>query len=417
VNILVLCPHFSPDIAPTGEVMTTIARGLVDLGHRLHVVTALPWYRDHRIEPGWGGRLVRTEDVPWGRISRVHPFPADKTNIPARALAFGGFTALATAVGLATRRGPRPDVVLAMSPPITLGPAGWLVARRWRVPFVFNVQDVFPDVAVELGAITNPKVIAAASRLERFVYDRADAVTVLSDELAANVRAKLGPRQPAGKVRVIPNFVDTTAIAATPPGATDNAYRREFGLEGRTVVLYAGNVGLSQSLDLLVGAARALEASRPDVVFVVNGDGSARAALERSAEGLSNVRFVGYQPKERLPEVLAAGDVHVVLLKRGLARSSVPSKLYSILAAGRPLVASVDEGTEVARTVEQAGAGTAVPPDDLDAFLAALQPLLDDPARRATMGASGRRFVESWASPAAVAAAYGELFAELSRGA
>jgi len=213
---------------------------------------------------------------------------------------------------------------------------------------------------------------------------------------------------------VIPNFVDTDAIRPAP---RDNDYRREFGLLGSRVVMYAGNVGFSQSLDLVIEAARRLRHSHPDVVFVINGGGTARPDLERDAAGLDNVRFVDMQPIERLPEVLAAADVHVVALRTGLAWSSVPSKLYSILAAGRPLVASVDEGTEVARTVEQAGAGTAVPPDDLDAFLAALQPLLDDPARRATMGASGRRFVESWASPAAVAAAYGELFAELSRGA
>lgn len=414
MNILVLCPHFAPDIAPTGEVMSTIARGLVALGHRLHVVTALPWYRHHRVEDGWGGKAVRTEDVVWGRISRVHPFPADKTDIPRRALAFGGFTALATAVGLAARRGPRPDVVLAMSPPITLGPAGWLVAKRWRVPFVFNVQDVFPDVAVELGAISNPRVIAAASRLERFTYDHADAVTVLSDELAANVRAKLGPGQDPAKVRVIPNFVDLRAL---PLGPRENGYRREHGLEGRTVVMYAGNVGLSQSLDLLVDAARAFEAARPDVAFVINGDGSARAALEREAEGLTNLHFVGYQPKDRLAEVLGAADIHVVPLKRGLARSSVPSKLYSILAAGRPLVASVDGGTEVARTVEAAGAGVAVGPDDPAAFRNALLGLLDDPSAGEAMGAAGRRFVESWASPAAVADAYGALFAEVAPGA
>jgi colanic acid biosynthesis glycosyl transferase WcaI len=121
------------------------------------------------------------------------------------------------------------------------------------------------------------------------------------------------------------------------------------------------------------------------------------------------------QPKERLPEVLAAGDVHLVPLKRGLAQSSVPSKLYSILAAGRPIVASVDRGTEVQRTLEASGAGLAVPPDDEEAFVAALAHVLDHEAEASAMGESGRRFVESWASPAAVAEAYEELFEELLR--
>ncbi|MFM7063911.1 MAG: glycosyltransferase family 4 protein [Actinomycetes bacterium] len=408
MNLLVLCPHFAPDVAPTGEVMTAIASALADRGHRLHVVTALPWYRHHRVEEGWGGRPWRTETTDWGWITRLHPFPTDKTNIPARAVAFGGFTAMSAVAGAASRM--RPDAVMVMSPPLPLGVAGWLAAVARRTPFVFNVQDVFPDVAVELGAITNPRVVAAASALEKFLYRRSDAVTVLSEDLRDNVAGKLGGHRPE-RVHVIPNFVDTERIA---PSDRMNAYRHEYGLGDRTVVLYAGNVGMSQSLDLMVEAARRFR-GRDDVVFVVNGGGSAKESLVASAAGLDNLRFVEMQPRERLPEVLAAGDLHVVPLKRGLARSSVPSKLYSILAAGRPVLASVDAGTEVATTIERASAGVSVPPEDPEAFCAALAALLDDPGRRGAMGASGREFVEGWVSPAAVGAAYEELFEQVRR--
>lgn len=403
MKLLILCPHYAPDVAPTGEVMTSIATALADLGHELHIVTSLPWYRDHRVEPGWEGRLWRTERTSWGRITRLHPFPTDKTNIPARAVAFAGFTGFATLAALLTRG--RPDAVMVMSPPLPLGVAGWLAAATRRAPFVFNIQDVFPDVAVELGAITDRRVIAAASWLERFLYRRADAVTVLSDDLRDNVAAKLRGRRPE-RVVVIPNFVDTERIAPAP---SDNDYRREHDLSGRTVVMYAGNVGLSQSLDLVVEAARR-HRSRDDLVFVINGGGSALERLREQAAGLENLRFVPMQPRERLPEVLAAGDLHLVPLRRGLARSSVPSKLYSILAAGRPVLASVDAGTEVATTIERAGAGVAVEPEDPDAFCAALDDLLADPDRRAEMGRSGRAFVEGWVSPAAVGASYERLF-------
>jgi colanic acid biosynthesis glycosyl transferase WcaI len=414
MRITVLCPHFAPDVSPTGEVMTSIALELVARGHQLHIVTALPWYERHAIEPGWDGQLVRHERTPWGRISRVHPFPTDKTNIPARALAFGGFTALAGLEAAMART--RPDLVLAMSPPLTLGPAGWAVARSRRVPFVFNIQDVFPDVAIELGLLTGVRAIKGARWLERTSYRCSDAVTVLSDELADNVRGKItsglrgteAERQ-AKKVRVIPNFVDTDWIR---PLERENAYREEHGLTGKRVVMYAGNVGLSQSLDLVVDAAVAL-AAEPDIAFVINGGGAAKADLMRRAGGLANVHFVGMQPKARLPEVLAAADLHVVPLKRGLAWSSVPSKLYSILAAGRPIVASVDAGTEVARTIERAGAGVSVPPDDPEAFTKAIRAMLDQPADAVARGASGRSFVEGWASPAAVAEAYERLFEEL----
>jgi colanic acid biosynthesis glycosyl transferase WcaI len=411
VQLLVLCPHYSPDLAPTGVVMTAIAENLAALGHRLHVVTALPWYQHHAVEPQWQGRAVRTEETAWGRITRVHPFPTDKRNIRARALGFAGFTGLATAIAVASR--PRPDVVLAMSPPLPIGMAGLAVARARRAPFVFNIQDVFPDVAVELGLLTDRRVIRAAAWAERATYGQADAVTVLSQDLRDNVVAKLarvrGRRARRTLVEVIPNFVDCERIA---PADHDNDYRREHDLVGRTVVMYAGNVGFSQSLDLLVAAARRLR-DRPEVVFVVNGGGSALASLTESARDLPNVRFVGYQPIERLPEVLAAGDIHLVPLKRGLAKASVPSKLYSVLAAGRPVLASVDPGTEVARTLEAAGAGRSVPPEDPDAFVAALEAMLADPAGRAAMGASGRRFVEGWASPRAVATHYAALFERL----
>jgi colanic acid biosynthesis glycosyl transferase WcaI len=407
MKLAVLSPHFTPDMAPTGEVITRVVNELAGRGHELHVVTALPWYEHHRVEPEWRGRVVRTELTPWGSVTRVHPFPTDKRSIPLRALAFAGFSALAGVTGL---RGGRVDGVLAMSPPLTLGLTGWGMARARRAPLVFNIQDVFPDVAIELGAITNPTVIATAQRLERVSYRAADAITVLSDDLRDNVAGKLPPGQ-GQKVRTIPNFVDTEAVV---PLDRRTAYRRQLGLGDETVVMYAGNIGLSQSLDLMVEAARAL-AHRRDVAFVVNGGGSARPALEAKAAGLDNLRFANYQPKERLGEVLATGDIHVVPLKRGLARSSVPSKTYSILAAGRPLVASVDAGTEVARVVEKAAAGVAVPPDDPDAFVEAVTHLVDHQRVRSEMGVSGRAFVERWASPAAVAASYEDLFAELAR--
>lgn len=414
MDLLVLCPHFAPDTAPTGTVMTAIAQGLVDLGHRLHVVTSLPWYTDHRVEPQWRGRLWRTEHTDWGRITRVHPFPTDKRNIQARAAGFAGFVGLASVLAALTPQ--RPDAVLAMSPPLPIGLAGLSVARLRRAPFVFNIQDVFPDVAVELGLLTNRHVIRAARTVERFTYRQADAVTVLSDDLRDNVVAKIAaPRgRRRTRVEVIPNFVDVEAVK---PASRDNAYRAEHALSGKTVVMYAGNVGFSQSLELLIGAAHELREERPEVVFVINGGGTARPALQDQVAqlGLTNVRFVDYQPVERLPEVLAAADIHVVPLKRGLARSSVPSKLYSILAAARPVVASVDPGTEVERTLQRADAGVAVPPEDPVAFTAALRRLLDDPQHAATLGRNGRSFVETWVSPAAVADAYSQLFGELAR--
>ena len=407
VGIVVLCPHFAPDNAPTGTVMTRIVDELVALGHRVHVVTALPWYRTHSIEDEWTGSWVRREVTDWGSITRVHPFPGDdKSNLVRRAVGFVGYSALAGIQGLRTAGWfRRADVVIAMSPPLTLGLTGRIVATLRRAPLVFNIQDVFPDAAIETGAITNRTVIGVARLLERMSYRSSDAVTVLSSDLGDNVRAKL-PSRFSGKVHEIPNFVDTEAIV---PKDRLTAYRSELDLGDGPVVLYGGNVGFSQSLELVLGAAEAL----PQVQFLVNGDGAARSALEAAASHLTNVTFRGYIESDRLSELLATGDIHVVPLKTGLGRVSVPSKTYSILAAGRPVLAAIDPGTAVPTILAESGGGVAVGPDDLDAFVAALRELLADPDAAASMGARGRVWAEANASPAAVGRAYSELVSTL----
>jgi colanic acid biosynthesis glycosyl transferase WcaI len=391
-------------VAPTGLVITRIVEELARMGHSMEVITTLPWYLHHRVEPGFDGRMFRYEDTPWGKVTRINPFAvSDKSNLVQRAGAFAAFSAIAAAFAA---RGDDTDGVLAVSPPLTLGMSGWIAARRRHCPLVFNVQDIYPDVVVELGAMRPGPLLTATSKLELFCYERADAVTVLSEDLKANVVAKTGD---SDKVRVIPNFVDIEAIR---PLAHENSYREEFGLQGKLVVMYAGNVGFSQALSPVLEAAAALT-DEPDLAFVINGGGVARPALERAARGLPNVHFVDMQPAERLPEVLAAADIHLVPLKRGLAHASVPSKTYSILAAGRPLLASVDADSEVARLVQRQGCGIAVPPEDAESITKAVRRLIQSPETMRTMGQAARRFVENWVSPSAVAHAYEELFREL----
>lgn len=406
MRLLFLCPHFTPDLhAATGEVMTKLVEGLVERDHEVNVVTSLPWYRGHRVDPAWRGRPWRVERHPWGRVVRVWPFPTSKNNIAARAVGFGGFTTLAAAAALSL--GPH-DAVLAMSPPIFLGDAARLVARRRRIPLVFNVQDIFPDVAVDLGALTNQRVIDVARRHERSLYHRADAVTVLSQDQADNVKAKMAPEE-HHKVRIIHNFVDLDRIHVVDKV---NDYRRRHGLEGKTVVMYSGNVGLSQSFDLVRAAAEHWQL-RPEVQFVINGEGAARPKVDRWAAEAPNVTVVDFAPRDQMSEVLGAADLQLILLKRGLARSSTPSKLYACLAAGRPTLAAIDEGSEVANVLADAGAGVSVPPDDPASFLKALDALLDDPDQLDAMGRRARTYVEHGMTPQRQAERYEELFLEL----
>ena len=405
LRIAVLCPHFAPDTAPTGEVMTRIVTELAALGHEVHVVTALPWYRGHAVEEGWQGKRVQRERTEWGTITRVSPFPGgNRRNLVRRAAGFVGFSALA---GVTSLRGGRVDAVIAMSPPLTMGLTGWATHIVRRGPLIFNIQDVFPDAAVETGAITNRWIISAARLLESISYGRAAAVTVLSGDLRDNVAAKIRPSK-QDKVRVIPNFVDTDFIR---PLDRMTALRNGLDIGAETVVLYAGNIGYSQSLEMVIAAARAM----PTLTFLINGGGAALDSLRALADGLTNVRFSVYQPLGRLPEVLATGDIHLVPLKAGLGRVSVPSKTYSTLAAGRPLLAAIDPGTEVPRILAESGGGVCVPPDDSSAFCDALHGLAADPDGRRRMAVAGRRWVEQAASPAAVARAYADLVIALNQ--
>ncbi len=402
-RLIVVCPHFAPDIAPTGRVMTSIVAEWAAFGHEIHVVTSLPWYREHRVEEGWTGRLVRRETTSWGSITRIAPFAAEsKSNLLARAFGFVAFSVLAgwcaTRVGSRSSRDGRIDAVVAMSPPLTLGTVGWFVARRRRTRLIFNVQDVFPDAVVKTGAMRNRAVIAIAAWLERFTYRKSDAVVVLSDDLRRNVCAKV-PQRFAGRVHVIENFVDTAGIV---PRDRMTPYRAELGIGDEVVVMYAGNVGYSQSLGMLLEFAR----RSPRVTVLINGAGVALESLRLASRDIPNVRFGAYQPEDRLAEVLATGDVHVVSLRAGLAAVSVPSKIYSILAAGRPVVAAVDPHSEIERLVVRAGAGTSVAPDDADALCNALGRLVDDPARRSALGLQGRAYVERHPTARDVAESY-----------
>lgn len=428
-RILVICPHFPPGTAPTSWLISELVERLGASGHRVEVITSVPRRSDRTVGTKRRHRLVHRETTEWGRITRVCAFWTSRTALRYRGPASLAFSACCALAGVLNRR--RCDLVLTVSSPFVLGYAGWIVARLRRTPFVFNVQDALADVVQASEVVSGVGGDTLGTRLlprvEQFLYRSTDAVTVLSEDMAAEVRAKLGSsgqarrlsfwqrlrhrrRQRNGtQVRMIPNFVDAGFVV---PMSVHNSYRSEFGLGNKTVVMYAGNVGLSQPLELMIRAAESF-ADRDDVVFVINGDGSTWDRYAGQAAGRDNMVLVGHQEIERLPEVLAAADIHVVLLRRGLTGSSTPSKVYSVLAAARPTVASLDTDSEVARLLVDNGCGLVVAPEDPEAFAAAVAELVDDPQRRRRMGERGRAVAESLPTAADVCAEYAALFAEL----
>jgi len=408
MRILVITPHFEPDTAPTGIIVTSLVEQWVKQGHQIEVVTSLPWYEKHEVETHWKGRLFRREEKESVIVTRLHPFPQDKNKLFRRLLSFLAFSFLAAIASL-LKKGPF-DAVIALSPPLTLGNVGKVAAVRHRCKLILNLQDIFPDIAVALGKIKSRSSIKLLEKYEKFTYSGSDAITVLSRDLEENVNKKIDRIKIPPQVEVIPNFLISSSIK---PQDRLTSYRKEHQLGKKLVVMYAGNLGNSQSFELITDAARKHD-ERDDIVYVINGGGVMSDRLKQQANELKNLVVVDYQPIERLSEVLATADLHLVPLRAGLGDMSVPSKIYSVFASGRPVIASVDPGTEIERMVTESEGGIAVPPDDFDSFIVALEGLIENFESLEEMGNKARIWLENHYSSKTIADSYLDLIRRLN---
>jgi glycosyltransferase involved in cell wall biosynthesis len=281
----------------------------------------------------------------------------------------------------------RPDVVVALTDPPIIGLSGWLASRRFRAPLVMAFNDLFPEVTALLPDFHSDAINAALQQVNRFLVRRAAVNVALGETMRRRLIENKGA--PPDRTVVIPNWADTSAIT---PGAKRNLYAEQHDLADRFVVMHSGNLGLSQDLETIVDAA-ALLRDLPDVDVVFQGEGVKKADLQAavSRRGLRNVRFLPFAPKARLSEAFAAADVFIVSLQHGLAGYIVPSKLYGVLAAGRPYVAAVDADCEVAVLTGRYGSGLVTPPGDAPALAAGVRSLYEDGDLRSRCGQHARR--------------------------
>jgi glycosyltransferase involved in cell wall biosynthesis len=320
-------------------------------------------------------------------VVRVRSTAFERRRLWLRALNYLTFLGQALRVGL-TRE--RPDLVLAMTDPPVIADVALLAARRFRVPLVVVSQDVFPETAVRLGRLRNPAVIFLLRALVRLYLRRADAIVAIGETMRARLVAKGAP---AGRVTVIPNWVDTNAIT---PAARANAWAH------------------AQDLDSLIRAATLLR-DLDDLQIAIIGGGARHGELVALAESLDarQVRFLPYQPREVLSESLSAADVHVVGLARGLAGYVVPSRLYGVLAAGRPVIAAADAESETAQIVERAGCGIVVPPGRPEQLATAIRRAYAGELDLSALGERGREHVVREADRSVALAAYRALLADV----
>ena len=272
--------------------------------------------------------------------------------------------------------------MVALTDPPIIGLAALAAAARARAPFVFLCEDIFPEVAVLLEDFQSGIVNDALAQVNRFLVRKATRIIALGDTMKR--RLVEGKGADPSKVTVIHNWTDCRAVT---PGPRDNAFARQHGLVDRFVVLHAGNIGLSQNLEIILHAAEQLR-DRQDIVFVLVGEGAKKRDLQELAarRDLRNVLFLPFQPRETMDQSYATADVSLISLKRGLSGVIVPSKIYNILASGRPCIAAVEQDCEVAQIVQDARCGFVVGPGDASALRARVVEMAADPERARDMG-------------------------------
>jgi colanic acid biosynthesis glycosyl transferase WcaI len=407
MNILLVAMNYAPEQTGIAPFNTGLAEYLAAEGHRVTALTTFPHYPEWRVAPEYRGRWLVREQRHGVHVIRCRGYVPSRRSTLCRVAYDSALAVPAMLIGL---RLPKPDVVLAVSPPLQLAVAAWLLAWRHRARFILQVKDLVPDVAIALGMLRNRLAIRAGRALEGFVYRRAEYILTISQGFVENLRAKGVPEE---KLLVLPDWTDCDAIR---PLSGSNFFRRELAIpEDAFVVLHSGNMGAKQRLENLLDAAERL----PDrgFVFLLVGDGTERPRLERRAreQRLANVHFLPLQPADRLPEMLAAADVLLLNQDPAIVDTVIPSKLLTYLAAGRPVVAAIHEASEAARLIHAAGCGAVVPPADPDALAGALLQLARAPDIRRQFAAAGRRHAMEHFERRRVLARYSEFFASLPR--
>jgi colanic acid biosynthesis glycosyl transferase WcaI len=385
VRVAIAAQYYWPESVGAAIWLKELATYLADQGHDVTMLTGFPNYPEGRIFPEYRGRWFQSESRDGVRIRRSFLYPSASRSLWPRAISFGSFCASSFLSGLGMER---PDVLYAVLPPLPLGTAMEWLGRMRGFPVVVNIQDVYPEIAVELGYLHNRAAIRYFERMERAIYARASAVVVISEGFRANLLRKgVAPE----KLHVIPNWADGELIRPAP---RDNRFRRTLGVDGRICVVYSGGLTHNSHLQPLLEAAEALR--HEPYEFVIIGEGIQKPELEQrvATRHLNRVRFLPFQPLDTYPEVLAASDLQVVSLHAKAGSLSLPSKLLKIMASGRPVLAITKAETELAQLVRQSGCGVTVDPEDPAGLASHLLTLAQDQARLQQMGENGRAYFQ-----------------------
>jgi colanic acid biosynthesis glycosyl transferase WcaI len=393
MRILVLGINYWPEETGIAVFNTGRCEYLAARGHDVTMCTGFPYYPQWRVDDRYRGRLFGREARNGVRILRSYLYVPRHVTTIRRIVHEASFVASSCMRAL---NGRRPDMLLTESPPLALGLSSVLLTRLWRIPYVLHVSDLQPDAAVDLGMLSSGPVTRVLYALERLAYRRAALVATLTPAMRRRILAKgIAPE----RVTVFSDWTEPDLFDLHLAGGGMTA-RQRLNLDGAFLVVHAGNMGVKQGLDVVLGAAERSRAHR-DLLYLLVGDGAMRERLEDRARGqrLDNVRFLPLLPTPMFHELLSAADLTLVTQQRVVADIAFPSKVRTLMAAGRPVVASVNASSEVARVVSEAGAGVVMPPEDPEALLEAILALRGRPDRRRQMGIQGRAYARAHWDP------------------
>jgi colanic acid biosynthesis glycosyl transferase WcaI len=387
MHILIYSYNYHPEPIGIAPLMTELAEGLVKRGHEVRVITGMPNYPQREIYDGYRGKWYLTEQKNGVTIQRSYLRIKSKPNLLDRLLLELSFvfTSLPQAF-----KGERPDVIILTIPPLLATLPATIFGWLYNCPVVLNVQDILPEAAVRMGLLKNKSIIRTLAALEKFAYRTAHIITVIADGFRENLVNK---GVPVNKIVCIPNWVNVNFIRPLPK--ENNSWISSHQLNGKFVVLYSGNIALTQGLETVIEAAVCLRHIR-DIVFVIVGESIALQRLQEYclSKGADNVLLLPLQPREKLPEMLAASDVGLIVQKRNVISFNMPSKIPLLLASGRPIVGSVPASGTAAKAIQLSGGGIIVEPESPDAMAAAVHNLYANPALGARLSKTGRQFAE-----------------------